>query len=102
MSIVAHMIGAALLANSVPHLVHGVSGCDFHSPFAKPPFRGKSSPTSNVLWGGFNFAGGCALLFGVGAFQFGPNIDTVLVFLTGLLVAVGVGRSLQRLRAGER
>ena len=39
------------LANAVPHYVQGVSGDRFPSPFSKPPGKGLSSATVNVLWG---------------------------------------------------
>jgi hypothetical protein len=42
------------LANAVPHFVHGISGNKFPSPFAKPPGKGLSSATVNVIWGLFN------------------------------------------------
>ncbi len=31
------ILSGALLANGVPHFVHGVSGAPFQSPFVKPP-----------------------------------------------------------------
>lgn len=102
MSIIAHMLGAALLVNSVPHLVHGVSGSPFQTPFASPPGIGLSQPSTNVLWGGFNFAAGCGLLWGVGEFQFGANPGTALVFITGLAFGVALGRRAQTNRARQR
>jgi thiamine transporter ThiT len=42
------------LANAVQHFVHGISGNKFPSPFAKPPGKGLSSATVNVIWGLFN------------------------------------------------
>lgn len=42
------------LANAVPHFVHGISGNKFPTPFAKPPGKGLSSATVNVIWGLFN------------------------------------------------
>src|ERR1700760_4234026 len=55
----------AVLANVVPHFVHGISGDRFPTPFAKPPGKGLSSALVNVLWGLFNMIVG-ALLFHVG------------------------------------
>lgn len=55
-------LAGALLANCVPHLVHGISGAPFQSPFAKPPGRGESSPVVNVQWGAANLLGGLLLL----------------------------------------
>ena len=54
--ILACFFGGAFLANSLPHLMNGVSGRAFQSPFAKPPGQGLSSSTVNVLWGFFNLA----------------------------------------------
>jgi len=55
---VAYFFGGAFLANAVPHLVNGISGRPFQSPFASPPGQGLSSSTVNVLWGLFNLAVG--------------------------------------------
>ena len=56
---VSYFFGGAFLANTVPHLVSGVMGRPFQSPFAKPRGEGLSSSTVNVLWGFFNLAVGC-------------------------------------------
>jgi hypothetical protein len=52
-----------LLANAIPHFVHGISGDRFPTPFAKPPGKGLSSPTVNVLWSLLNLAVGAALFW---------------------------------------
>ena len=36
--------------NVLPHLLHGIDGRPFPTPFADPPFQGLSSPLVNVLW----------------------------------------------------
>jgi SAM-dependent methyltransferase len=51
---IAYFFGGAFLANTIPHLVNGISGSPFQSPFASPPGEGLSSATTNVLWGMFN------------------------------------------------
>jgi hypothetical protein len=63
-SYVAAFFAGAFLANALPHLVHGMSGNRFPSPFARPPGRGLSSPTANVAWALVNIAIGYALLRG--------------------------------------
>ena len=63
-SYLAAFFAGAFLANAVPHFVHGISGDPFPSPFAKPPGKGLSSPTVNVLWALFNLIAG-TLLFRV-------------------------------------
>jgi len=97
--IIAHMFGVILLTNSVPHLVQGLCGYSFPTPFAKPRFIGLSPPQTNALWGGVNFTAGCGLLFGAGDFELGANLDTILVFLTAILVATGLARRIGALRA---
>lgn len=59
---IAGFFAGALLVNTVPHTVKGISGEKFPTPFAKPPGIGLSSPTANVGWGVVNLAGGIALL----------------------------------------
>jgi len=50
---ISYFFGGAFLANAIPHLVSGVTGHPFQSPFAHPPGQGLSSATVNVLWGAF-------------------------------------------------
>jgi hypothetical protein len=57
----AHFLAGAFLANSVPHLVQGICGNKFQSPFASPPGVGESSAMVNVLWGWANLVVGGAL-----------------------------------------
>ena len=66
---VAYGFGGLFLINAVPHLVSGVMGRPFQSPFAKPRGEGYSSSTLNVVWGALNAAIGYLLLVHVGAFD---------------------------------
>lgn len=59
---VAAFFAGAFLTNVIPHLVHGVSGDAFTSPFASPPGKGLSSPLVNVLWACINLLAGYILL----------------------------------------
>ena len=43
-------LSGAVLTNSVPHFVKGVSGDKFPTPFSKPHGKGLSSPLVNVVW----------------------------------------------------
>jgi hypothetical protein len=96
----ACFLGGAFLANFVPHFVAGISGRSFHSPFAKPPFRGLSSPTVNILWGLFNLAVAYILLVLVGGFEL-RSVPHVAISAAGFgLASVGVARSLGRMRSG--
>lgn len=58
----ACLLSGMLLSNAVPHFVHGISGNRFPTPFAKPPGKGLSSPTTNMAWALANLAAGYALL----------------------------------------
>lgn len=59
---VASFFAGGFLTNAVPHLIHGISGDSFPSPFANPPGKGLSSPMINVLWALFNLLLGYLLL----------------------------------------
>jgi len=65
----AWLFGALLLTNAVPHLVAGMMGSPFQSPFATPSGEGLSSSRVNVLWGWSNLIAGYLLLFHVGQFD---------------------------------
>jgi hypothetical protein len=98
--VVTNFFGGAFLANFVPHFVAGMSGRSFPSPFAKPPFRGLSSPAVNVLWGLFNLAVAYALLVVVGSFEL-RRVAHVAILGAGFgLTSIGIARSLGRLQGG--
>jgi hypothetical protein len=92
----SYFFGAAFLTNAVPHLVSGLTGRPFQSPFAKPPGQGLSSSIVNVVWGFFNLAVGYVLTCRVGEFDL-RSTDQVVAFglgilLTGILLARQFGR----------
>ena len=62
MNDVALFFAGALLCNSLPHLVSGLQGRAFPTPFAKPRGVGHSSPLINFLWGLANLVVGLILL----------------------------------------
>ncbi len=78
----ACFFAGAFLANVVPHFVHGISGDPFPTPFAKPPGRGLSSPTVNVLWALLNLVLGY-VLFRTGCVST-QNVISILVFFAGI------------------
>lgn len=99
--VAAYFFGGAFLANFVPHFVAGVSGRSFPSPFAKPPFRGQSSPAINVLWGLFNLTVAYTLLVVVGELEL-RHAAHVAVSATGFgLASLGIARSAGRLQGGS-
>lgn len=94
----AHLCAGLFLTNGVPHFVNGISGNRFQSPFASPPGIGESSPLVNVLWGMANFAIGSALLFLVGHFRGGFNMDTLAPVVGLWVCAVGLAWHFGRVR----
>ena len=98
---ISYFFGGMFLSNAVPHLVSGVMGRPFQSPFAKPPGQGLSSSTVNVLWGVFNLAVGYILVCLVGNFHL-RSTDQVVVFGLGvLLMSLVAARSFGRFHGGN-
>jgi hypothetical protein len=96
--IAVFFLGGVLLANFVPHFVSGVCGRSFPSPFARPPFRGLSSPAVNVLWGLVNLAAAYALLLLLGGLD-PRRVGHVAIVAAGFaLASVGLARKLGRLQ----
>lgn len=77
---VACLFAGAFAANVVPHFVYGICGDRFPTPFAKPPGKGLSSPTVNVVWALFNMVV-AYLLFRTGKVSSGGDVALVLFFL---------------------
>ena len=86
---ISYLFGGAFLANAVPHFVSGMMGRSFQSPFAKPPGKGLSSSTVNVLWGFANFVIAYLLIAQVGDFDIRVADNAIAVgigvFLLGVL-----------------
>ncbi len=97
----SYFFGGAFLANAVPHLVSGMMGRPFQSPFAKPPGQGLSSSTVNALWGFFNLVVGYGLVCQVGEFSLRDTSDTAALGLGVLLLAVGSARQFGRFNGGN-
>jgi hypothetical protein len=76
---IACFFAGMFLANVVPHFVSGISGDRFPTPFAKPPGKGLSSPTVNVVWALFNLLVGYEL-FRVGKVSGGDTLALVVFF----------------------
>jgi hypothetical protein len=80
---VACFFAGVLLANFVPHFVHGISGDRFPTPFAHPPGKGLSPPTVNVAWAFVNLLIG-GVLYRVGQVSI-ENSLTLALFLAGAI-----------------
>jgi hypothetical protein len=94
-SFIALFFAGAFLCNCLPHLVAGLQGTPFPTPFATPRGIGNSSPLVNFLWGAFNFGVG-AYLLSLYPVTIGPNIECAIVaagaLALGLYLSVHFGR----------
>ena len=99
--LMAYFFGGAFLANTIPHLVNGISGSPFQSPFASPPGQGLSSSTVNVLWGMFNLAVAYLLVARVGRFELRQTRHVVVLGLGALLMALLLAREFGRFHGGN-
>ena len=97
----SHLFGGVFLVNAIPHFVSGVMGRRFQSPFARPPGKGLSSATVNVLWGGFNVVIGYALVFRVGSFDLRATGDALTLGAGGLLGGLFLAHFFGKLHGGQ-
>jgi hypothetical protein len=97
----SHFFGGAFLANSLPHLLNGISGRSFQSPFAKPPGKGLSSPTVNVWWGMFNLVVAYQLVVCVGDFSLHNTIQVATLGAGMLLMSLFCARVFGRFHSGR-
>ena len=99
--LLSYFFGGAFLANAIPHFVSGVMGRPFQSPFAKPPGKGLSSSTVNVLWGFLNIVVSYVLVCRVGTFQVQDTRDVAAFGLGALLMALLSARLFGRFHGGD-
>lgn len=93
---ISWFFGGAFFTNAVPHLVSGLMGRPFQSPFAEPPGKGLSSSTVNAAWGAFNIVIACLLLFRVGGFDPRAAGDAAAAGSGALLMALLLARAFGR------
>ena len=93
---VSYFFGGAFLTNAIPHLVSGVMGHPFQSPFASPPGEGLSCAMVNVLWGAFNLALAYLLLCRVGLFELRQTKHVLVAGAGGLFMAVMLAHAFGR------
>lgn len=79
---IACFFSGAFIANAVPHFVQGICGNRFPTPFARPPGKGLSSPTINVIWALANMVAGY-LLFRAGKVATADTL-TLIGFFAGI------------------
>jgi hypothetical protein len=85
---ISYFFGGAFLANTIPHLVSGLMGRAFQSPFAKPPGKGLSSSTVNVIWGFLNLVFSYLLICQVGNFDLRSIPDVCAAGLGAFLISL--------------
>jgi hypothetical protein len=101
LDLVSYFFGGAFLANAIPHVVSGVMGEPFQTPFARPPGQGLSTSTVNVLWGFFNIIVGYLLVCRVGEFGLRDTGDVVALGAGALLISVFLARQFGRVHGGN-
>lgn len=99
--LLSYAFGGAFLANAAPHVVAGVSGRPFQSPFAKPPGKGLSSSLVNVLWGFSNLVIAYLLIEQVGDFDLRSTVDVVALGIGALAISVVHALAFGKLHGGD-
>jgi hypothetical protein len=97
---IAYYFGGMFLINTVPHLVAGISGSPFQTPFASPPGQGLSSSMVNVLWAMFNLLLAYVLVCRMGNFELRRTKHVIPFGLGMLLMAIMLARTFGRLHGG--
>jgi hypothetical protein len=87
MYFISLFLAGAFFCNCVPHLVAGLQGMPFPTPFATPRGVGNSSPLINFLWGALNLGVGLLILTRHPV-TLGANLECVSVALGALVLGV--------------
>jgi hypothetical protein len=98
---ISYFFGGLFLANAIPHFVSGIMGRPFQTPFAKPPGKGLSSSTVNVLWGFFNFVVAYILICCVGDFRLHCIAEVAVAGAGILLMGIMMARTFGRFHGGN-
>jgi hypothetical protein len=100
--LIAYFFGGVFLTNALPHLVQGLSGRAFQSPFGKPPGKGESSSLSNSLWGILNLVIAYALILKVGAFDLRYLPHAVALLLGATVVSAQLSLHMGQFHGGAK
>lgn len=100
--LVSYFFGGVFAANAIPHFVSGAMGRPFQSPFAKPPGKGLSSSTVNVVWGFFNTVIAYLLVAHVGDFHLRSWSDIGVFGLGALLISLQSARHFGQFHGGNK
>lgn len=99
--LIAPFLAGVFLCNAVPHIVAGLQGSPFPTPFARPRGVGHSSPLINFIWGTANLAVGLFAL-SRSLLIFGINIDTLAFFAGMLVIGTYLSVHFGKVRAGAK
>ena len=99
--LVSYFFGGVFAANAIPHFVAGVMGSPFQTPFAKPPGKGLSSSTVNVVWGFFNAVVAYLLVTHVGSFDFRATSHIAAFGMGALLISLSLARHFGQFHGGH-
>ncbi|MFZ0305643.1 MAG: hypothetical protein WAL75_23340 [Terracidiphilus sp.] len=100
-SLVALFFGGAFVANAVPHIVNGISGRAFQTPFAKPPGRGVSPASINIVWGFLNLFVAWILLFRLVDFDIRNWVHVSMALVGALIMSMNLGRHFGQFYGGR-
>ncbi|HTW78977.1 MAG TPA: hypothetical protein VME23_05445 [Terracidiphilus sp.] len=101
LTFVALLLGGAFLANAVPHIVNGISGRAFQTPFAKPPGRGVSPSSINVIWGFINLFIAWLLLIRLANFDLHNWVHVSMSLMGALIMALNLARHFGQFHGGR-
>lgn len=100
--LVSYFFGGVFIANAVPHVFSGVQGRAFQTPFARPPGKGLSSSTINVVWGFANLIAAYLLVAHVGSFDWRTTPHIASFGLGFLLKSVGSALQFGKFHGGNK
>ena len=99
--LLSYFFGGAVLANAIPHLLPGMMGRPFQSPFATPSGEGLSSSTVNVHWSFHTLAVGYVLVCRVGDFDLRSTVHMAALGAGALVMAIFAARHFGRFNGGN-
>lgn len=92
-------LAGALLCNCIPHLVAGLQGRPFPTPFARPRGIGNSPSLVNFAWGSANLLPGFFIVSGRLPFD-GP-FDSLALALGFLTIGAYLSRHFGKVRSDD-
>jgi hypothetical protein len=100
-TLIACFFGGAFITNGIPHIGNGLSGRAFQTPFAKPPGKGYSSATVNLLWGAANSVVGFFLLTRAAHFDPQDTAQCAAAIVGGLAIGLPLTRAFGAIHGGN-